>query len=86
MLDPGCFSEVEALDGADAVLLTHEHADHVHPDHLRRSDAPIWTIGAVARALREQAPDVAERVTVCVPVTASRWPARRSRWSVTSTR
>lgn len=67
VLDPGCFSEVEALDGADAVLLTHEHADHVHPDHLRRSDAPIWTIGAVARALREQAPDVAERVTVVRP-------------------
>ena len=67
VLDPGVFSEAEALDGATAVLITHEHADHVHPDLLRRSDAPIWTIEAVARLLREQAPDVAERVTVVRP-------------------
>ncbi|MFB9798026.1 MBL fold metallo-hydrolase [Arthrobacter citreus] len=30
VLDPGSFSEVEeALDGAQAVLVTHEHADHL---------------------------------------------------------
>jgi L-ascorbate metabolism protein UlaG (beta-lactamase superfamily) len=67
VLDPGVFTEPEALDQASAVLITHEHADHVHPDLLRRSDAPIWTIEAVARLLREQAPDVAERVTVVRP-------------------
>ena len=67
VIDPGNFSEAEALDGADAVLITHEHADHVHPDHLRRSDAPIWTIAAVERMLRTEAPDVAERVTVVRP-------------------
>lgn len=67
VIDPGSFSEAEALEGADAVLLTHEHADHVHPDHLRTSDAPIWTIAAVERMLREQAPDVSERVTVVRP-------------------
>jgi L-ascorbate metabolism protein UlaG (beta-lactamase superfamily) len=67
VIDPGNFSEAEALDGADAVLITHEHADHVHPDHLRRSDAPIWTIAAVERMLRSEAPDVAERVTVVRP-------------------
>ncbi len=67
VLDPGVFTEVGALEGADAVLITHEHADHVHPDHLRASDAPIWTIAAVERMLREQAPDVAERVTVVRP-------------------
>jgi L-ascorbate metabolism protein UlaG (beta-lactamase superfamily) len=30
VLDPGNFSEsAEALDGAEAVLVTHEHADHI---------------------------------------------------------
>ena len=67
VLDPGVFTDAAALDGADAVLITHEHADHVHPDHLRGSDAPIWTIAAVERMLREEAPDVAERVTVVRP-------------------
>jgi L-ascorbate metabolism protein UlaG (beta-lactamase superfamily) len=67
VLDPGVFSEPEALDGASGVLITHEHPDHVHADLLRGSDAPIWTIEAVARLLREQAPDVAERVTVVRP-------------------
>ena len=86
VLDPGVFSEAEALDGATAVLITHEHADHVHPDLLRRSDAPIWTIEAVARLLREQAPDVAERVTVVRPGIASTCPDCRSRWWATSTR
>lgn len=67
VLDPGVFTEAGALDGADAVLITHEHADHVHPEHLRGTDAPVWTIAAVERLLREQAPDVAERVTVVRP-------------------
>jgi L-ascorbate metabolism protein UlaG (beta-lactamase superfamily) len=67
VLDPGVFTEREALDGADAVLITHEHPDHYLPDHLRASDAPIWTIEAVARRIREDAPDVAERVTVVAP-------------------
>lgn len=67
VVDPGGWTTPEAVDGATAVLLTHEHPDHVHPDHLRRTTAPIWTIEAVARLLREQAPDVAERVTVVAP-------------------
>ncbi len=36
VFDPGTFSEVEqALDGADAVLITHEHPDHIDADRLR---------------------------------------------------
>src|SRR5690349_15772619 len=29
VIDPGAFSERVALDGVDAVLITHEHADHL---------------------------------------------------------
>lgn len=67
VVDPGVFTGVEALDGAGAVLITHEHADHYLPDHLRATDAPVFTIDAVAARIREDAPDVAERVTVVAP-------------------
>jgi L-ascorbate metabolism protein UlaG (beta-lactamase superfamily) len=67
VIDPGVFTDVEALDGADAVLITHEHLDHWTPDRLRATHAPIWTIGAVAKKIGEDAPDVAERVTVVAP-------------------
>jgi L-ascorbate metabolism protein UlaG (beta-lactamase superfamily) len=66
VIDPGSFTEREALDGATAVLVTHEHADHFDLDHLRATDAPIFTIDAVARQLA-QAPEVRERVTVVAP-------------------
>lgn len=67
VLDPGMFTDVEAVDGADAVLITHEHFDHMVVDHLRATDAPIFTIAAVETAIRGEAPDVAERVTVIAP-------------------
>jgi L-ascorbate metabolism protein UlaG (beta-lactamase superfamily) len=35
VIDPGAFGGADALDGADAVLITHEHFDHVEPDMLR---------------------------------------------------
>jgi L-ascorbate metabolism protein UlaG (beta-lactamase superfamily) len=34
VIDPGTFTEAEALDGADAVLITHEHPDHLDVDKL----------------------------------------------------
>ena len=67
VLDPGMFTDPEALDGADAVLITHEHADHYSPDLLGRSDAPVFTIDAVAAKIREDAPEVGERITVVSP-------------------
>lgn len=67
VLDPGGFTEPDAVDGASAVLVTHQHADHLDVGHLRRTDAPIWTIAAVAAEIAAQAPDVAERVTVVRP-------------------
>ncbi|MEY9965229.1 L-ascorbate metabolism protein UlaG (beta-lactamase superfamily) [Streptacidiphilus sp. MAP12-16] len=50
VVDPGCFSDPDALAGADAVLITHEHIDHVVPDLLRATagDVEIWTNAAVA--------------------------------------
>ena len=52
------FTEPSAVDGAGAVLITHEHPDHYVPDLLRRTDAPVFTIAAVAERIREDAPDV----------------------------
>ena len=66
VIDPGGFTEREALDGATAVLVTHEHPDHLDLDHLRGTDAPVFTVGAVARQI-EAAPEVRERVTVVTP-------------------
>ena len=56
VIDPGGFTEPAALDGADAVLITHEHADHFDEGRLRTaldSDPAlrVWTVGAVARRL-----------------------------------
>ena len=34
VVDPGAFSERSALTGADAVLVTHEHIDHLDVDAL----------------------------------------------------
>lgn len=64
VIDPGSFTEPEAVDGATAILLTHEHPDHLDPERLRRCDAPIWTNAGVARALHDQAPELTERVSV----------------------
>jgi L-ascorbate metabolism protein UlaG (beta-lactamase superfamily) len=67
VLDPGGFTQPEAVDGADAVLITHQHPDHYDPDRLRRANAPIFTIEAVAEQIRDDAPDLAARVTVVEP-------------------
>lgn len=67
VLDPGVFTDAEAVDGADAVLITHEHFDHLHLDHLRATDAAVFTIDAVAARIREDAPDLAERLTLVAP-------------------
>ncbi|MEZ5094608.1 MBL fold metallo-hydrolase [Nocardioides sp.] len=67
VVDPGMFTDPEAVDGADAVLVTHEHPDHLDAERLRATDAPVFTVDAVAARLRDEAPDVAERVTVVGP-------------------
>ena len=35
VIDPGAFSDPDALAGANAVLITHEHFDHIEPERLR---------------------------------------------------
>ena len=59
VVDPGVFSEPRALTGADAVLITHEHVDHLDVDAVG---------GAVARspALRVYAhADVLPKLGAC---------------------
>jgi L-ascorbate metabolism protein UlaG (beta-lactamase superfamily) len=67
VVDPGMFTDPEAVDGADAIVITHEHPDHYLPDHLTRTDVPVFTTEAVATKVRADAPAVAERVTVVSP-------------------
>jgi len=67
VIDPGAFTEPEAVDGATAVLVTHEHLDHLDVERLRRTDAPVFTIDAVRAQIAEADPAVAERVTVVSP-------------------
>jgi L-ascorbate metabolism protein UlaG (beta-lactamase superfamily) len=51
VIDPGAFSGDDALAGADAVLVTHEHFDHVVPDSLRAAlaDRPGLRLWAPSR-------------------------------------
>jgi L-ascorbate metabolism protein UlaG (beta-lactamase superfamily) len=67
VVDPGGYTEQEAVDGATAVLITHEHPDHLDLDNLRATDAPIVTIDAVRARIAEGDPAVAERVEVVAP-------------------
>ncbi|MEU7040768.1 MBL fold metallo-hydrolase [Streptomyces varsoviensis] len=56
VMDPGGLTEPQALDGADAVLVTHEHFDHFSEEMLRRAAERnprlhIWTTSSVAAQL-----------------------------------
>ncbi|MFF4822771.1 MBL fold metallo-hydrolase [Streptomyces sp. NPDC001312] len=56
VIDPGGFSEQDAASGADAILVTHEHADHFDEGRLRaalesRPGAEIWTLKSVAEQI-----------------------------------
>lgn len=67
VVDPGGFTEPEAVDGATAVLVTHQHPDHLDVAKLRAAAAPVYTIEAVRSQIAEEDPGVAERVTVVSP-------------------
>ena len=56
VIDPGAFTDPAAFEGATAVLVTHEHADHFVGDRLRAAlDADpalqVWTNPSVAGQL-----------------------------------
>jgi L-ascorbate metabolism protein UlaG (beta-lactamase superfamily) len=56
VIDPGGFTDPVAMEGADAVLITHEHADHFAPDRIRAAleadpALEVWTNKSVAAAL-----------------------------------
>ncbi len=58
VIDPGIWTEPEALEGAQAVLVTHEHFDHIDADRLRTAhrsnpDLRIWTNSELAGQLAD---------------------------------
>lgn len=58
VVDPGSFTDPAVLDGADAVLITHEHADHVVPEQLaaalsRDDRLQAWAPAPVAALLAD---------------------------------
>jgi L-ascorbate metabolism protein UlaG (beta-lactamase superfamily) len=56
VIDPGELSEPEALDGVTAILVTHEHGDHVDENKLAaHPDVPVYTHAALAQMIREAA-------------------------------
>jgi L-ascorbate metabolism protein UlaG (beta-lactamase superfamily) len=67
VVDPGGWTEPDAVDGATAVLVTHEHADHLSVQNLGATLAPVFTIDAVARQIADRDAGVRERVTVVEP-------------------
>jgi L-ascorbate metabolism protein UlaG (beta-lactamase superfamily) len=65
VVDPGAFSEADAaLAGASAVLVTHEHADHLAPDAVRTAlqGNPELTLHAPA-SVTAQFEEFGDRVT-----------------------
>lgn len=65
VIDPGVFTESDALAGADAVLITHEHFDHFVEAQLRAALAADPALRVWAnRSVAAQLDGVAQRVTV----------------------
>jgi len=63
VIDPGVWSGADALTGAHAVLVTHEHFDHLDADAVRaalgaESALQLWTNSSVA----SQFPEFSDRV------------------------
>ncbi|MEU4608311.1 MBL fold metallo-hydrolase [Kribbella sp. NPDC023972] len=59
LVDPGTFSEDAVFERADAVLVTHEHPDHLDVERLSALNVPVFTNAGVATQLA----DLGDRVT-----------------------
>ncbi|MCT9870207.1 MBL fold metallo-hydrolase [Paenarthrobacter aurescens] len=72
VIDPGTFSEAEeALNGAHAVLVTHEHNDHIDRQAVTAAlrgnpSLEVHAPAGVAKALKDES-DVADRVHAVEP-------------------
>jgi L-ascorbate metabolism protein UlaG (beta-lactamase superfamily) len=58
VIDPGVWTSPEAMDGAGAVLITHEHFDHLNADGLRAAlgagpGLQVWANASVAGQFAE---------------------------------
>ncbi|GAA4833242.1 hypothetical protein GCM10023221_07060 [Luteimicrobium xylanilyticum] len=76
VIDPGAFSSPDALASVDAVLVTHEHADHVDIEPLltalaERPHVEVWAPAAVVAALQTRGVEL-QRLHEAVPGTALR--------------
>ncbi|MFJ5058884.1 MBL fold metallo-hydrolase [Streptomyces nigra] len=61
VIDPGGFTEADATDGAEAILVTHEHPDHFDEGRLRAAleadpATQVWTLRSVAEQLSSAFP------------------------------
>jgi L-ascorbate metabolism protein UlaG (beta-lactamase superfamily) len=59
LLDPGIWAEAEAFDGVAAILVTHEHFDHVDVDRIAaaaktNADLRVYAPDPIAGKLAEQ--------------------------------
>jgi L-ascorbate metabolism protein UlaG (beta-lactamase superfamily) len=69
VIDPGVFSEVDdALAGASAVLITHEHPDHIDLDRVRAALARDSRMRLFApHSVTGQLTDLGEQVVTVAP-------------------
>ncbi|WP_457974357.1 MBL fold metallo-hydrolase [Arthrobacter sp. D1-17] len=76
VIDPGTFSEsAEALDGARAVLVTHEHHDHVDVAAVKSAliqnrELELFAPLGVADTMRREAADALSRIHTVEPGTS----------------
>jgi L-ascorbate metabolism protein UlaG (beta-lactamase superfamily) len=69
VIDPGVFSEVdEAMAGVSAVLITHEHPDHIDAERVRAAlDRDSGVALFAPQSVTDQLADLGDRVVTVAP-------------------